>query len=1460
MFIKRWLALLLTIIAQISWADDFCNSSECRYHVPLERSGAYIAIVTLSSEQNEGLWSLTINPNRSYPQYLNGFWAGSILKEKKEKTPSWVAFSLSQTTPINITPYDWIGDGSPLTIQIERGIGGGQRELVYGPTPMIQGQTYTTHTLSQGFYITNLLSQSDSMKIYQGLALEGQGIYGGVVGGYLDSSSGVGYSAFIIRSPQTIEFLLSYGDSFGNLGASLPHLDIFYEYPNGTRELFWSAPATTLIEPPELNIDPFEFNDNPTDATPISTYPVQATATIQADVDGDYYRFAGKKGDVITAVLTKTAPNFQPRLSIANELGISLSNVSINISDKSPFSTVFTTKLSSDGDYLLVVNDANSKGSPDFIYTVNLFKDMDFDGLDDNMELEQGINNQTPDSDKDGIFDAAETNGNSDIDGDTIPNWYDLDSDNDGIQDRLEGSADTDGDGLGHFIDTDSDNNGILDSQEVGLNPQQPIDSDVDSLPDYQDTDDDNDGILDINDTDRLIRVNQSNALDFENRVFLESASVDFGSNNTLKNSARAGDTLLLKGDGFSTTVADNLVIFRNNHTSVNVFPIAATETELHVLVPEGAGSRISVVTRNQQSNGLDIQILTKNTPALFEWDIAKTVRIGETLTLTGLNFTGSINANFGGVQATAYNVTSNTLDVTVPTNAVSGKVTVSNASGESNAVTLEVTTGVSGQIELPTGSSVDITQLMVTFGPLGNEVAPDTNGNFSVPLNNSEMDIIDVYLPETSEYLPALYSQAVSLPGDTSIKVDVFSTAVALTMMRANTETYVEPSELALARDLISQLPEVIEFANTLSQLLVEEPYFRSNFSSPRQDLYYEALFKAIEAAQSVINSPSLRRKKATRSSLDEPQITPEEQNDIKIIQVGNTGNVGVENDTQLYLSATFIDSNIGKPLVNHVTGYGDSQMVGPQGGFYSLFWANQKEDYNQPKWRNIEIQIITPGIKSGQIAANRQVKLYLLWRTTMDRVFNPVLDEVIGLTFDPNFFAKLLMKYQSKVIIEFEAHLFDGNVGKAFLSIAGVMWQEVSGCVTALIPGNENFINWKGKCEFLKALLVKKISKAKDDAIEEILKRFGGKLAENANFIIKAINTGITGTEVAKAILDISTIPETVVFTVEWPLQITSIKPNVVKKDTNDIRIGINGQGFAPIDKSYWQSDLLGKEWVYPEVTLTDEGGGAGSITMKYEQFYAADATRIFIDMPGDFRFNATGPISVKVAHDGAEASSPEKIRVTSGVEISTINPDSRGLLGSLIDVVGAGFSSNLLDNAVTFIKETGESLNGTIAAASESALTVMVPPELALSKEVQVQVDVNGESSNSQTFTQITNEVIFDFGDNGSANDDTFALFVDGVLIHSMPSPTRHAGPMSLHLAEGQHSVMLRGITAPDDIGTYFINVLGNVIDIIGDPQTGIDLTAGRQKHYVIEVGTAETRRVNVFSVPEGILWEE
>lgn len=185
--------------------------------------------------------------------------------------------------------------------------------------------------------------------------------------------------------------------------------------------------------------------------------------------------------------------------------------------------------------------DSDNDGIP------NLVEEGQQDTLGDGM-----IDNFVDVNPQDGASDSLMTAGTKNNDNDPIPNYLDLDSDNDGIPDLVEDSGsdpgsigvvatnitDTNGDGwddvlfqtgredadsdsLPNYLDLDSDNDGIYDILEAGgdtaiygqvlnfLDPSgwgwdldernsNPLDSDYDGYYDQLDRDSDNDGIPDI--------------------------------------------------------------------------------------------------------------------------------------------------------------------------------------------------------------------------------------------------------------------------------------------------------------------------------------------------------------------------------------------------------------------------------------------------------------------------------------------------------------------------------------------------------------------------------------------------------------------------------------------------------------------------------------------------------------------------------------------------------------------------------------------------------------------------------------------------------------------------------------------------------------------------------------------------------------------------------------------------
>jgi hypothetical protein len=117
------------------------------------------------------------------------------------------------------------------------------------------------------------------------------------------------------------------------------------------------------------------------------------------------------------------------------------------------------------------------------------FKDSDGDRIPDSSDL---------DDDNDGIPDAGEGTGDTDKDG--ILDSLDLDSDNDGIADVTEaGGTDGNGDGIiDNFTDTDNDGLANRVDPSTGGTPLPVFDTDGDSVRDFQERDSDNDGLMDV--------------------------------------------------------------------------------------------------------------------------------------------------------------------------------------------------------------------------------------------------------------------------------------------------------------------------------------------------------------------------------------------------------------------------------------------------------------------------------------------------------------------------------------------------------------------------------------------------------------------------------------------------------------------------------------------------------------------------------------------------------------------------------------------------------------------------------------------------------------------------------------------------------------------------------------------------------------------------------------------------
>ena len=126
--------------------------------------------------------------------------------------------------------------------------------------------------------------------------------------------------------------------------------------------------------------------------------------------------------------------------------------------------------------------DADNDGIPDTIEAdLDVLADGDGDQINDVYDVDATLGT---DADGDGADDAVSP---TNTDADSVPDYLDLDADNDSLLDVAEsGGVDTDGDGI---IDDPASNEGTL---------TMPTDTDVDGIGDWREIDSNNDGVNDI--------------------------------------------------------------------------------------------------------------------------------------------------------------------------------------------------------------------------------------------------------------------------------------------------------------------------------------------------------------------------------------------------------------------------------------------------------------------------------------------------------------------------------------------------------------------------------------------------------------------------------------------------------------------------------------------------------------------------------------------------------------------------------------------------------------------------------------------------------------------------------------------------------------------------------------------------------------------------------------------------
>ncbi len=188
---------------------------------------------------------------------------------------------------------------------------------------------------------------------------------------------------------------------------------------------------------------------------------------------------------------------------------------------------------------------------------ISITKDHDGDSLPDYLDLDadnDGINDIVEggniDADNDGQLEGdfnlngqavlnneiLSTSFPTDQDGDGIPNYNDLDSDNDGINDVLEGgNVDPDNDGrVGTGIANIAPDGRVVMDGDTIASTSFPLDTDQDGIFDYEDIDSDGDGIFDVY---------EANLPDEDNDGMVGSGNLEVDDNGIVLINGQTGNT-----------------------------------------------------------------------------------------------------------------------------------------------------------------------------------------------------------------------------------------------------------------------------------------------------------------------------------------------------------------------------------------------------------------------------------------------------------------------------------------------------------------------------------------------------------------------------------------------------------------------------------------------------------------------------------------------------------------------------------------------------------------------------------------------------------------------------------------------------------------------------------------------------------------------------------------------------
>jgi hypothetical protein len=844
----------------------------------------------------------------------------------------------------------------------------------------------------------------------------------------------------------------------------------------------------------------------------------------------------------------------------------------------------------------------------------------------------------------------------------------------------------------------DSDGNGLLDVDEWGPTTFMALDTDFDGQPDYQDVDDDGDGLLDVHDPARLETLLAGVSPD--THVAL-SALAGPGA-GTIDGAVRPGDRVSLSAPGIGCGTI--IILEGPDAAPLNLSPAGIAGSGVYFSWPAGAHRSVSIMLDGRRSDAVNLNVRPASAPLLAA--PRGISRLGSPVTLSGLDLGAVTAVSIDGVDAMPSAAVNDSVTFVLPTTTRLGRVTAKAANGASNDVSLNIVHTV-GMVFTPAP------QVTATFETASGAAIVPVSPATSTPVDVDALGPGTVTVlgtrPDSSVVISGL---AWVLPEETSITVDMTTTALSLSLGRVDPLRQLVPASWSVFRASALALPEVKSLADTLA---ANAPMANAGAGGLGldQSATLDAIDTAAVAVRTVLESglasgtlkAPVRQKRMARQDPGDPIVDPPIRNDVTPSGYGDQGNVKIENDTSLFLSAAIRENDTKRLLVWHATTAYSHKFISPQDGLgvspggVEVFGASEQE-FKAPSFRNAKIRVITPGQISPhptdpiEVAAARA----LFMTTAIDRLIAPLLKELVGGNVEGKLIGELLVTHAYPTVVEaYQAMTKDGFA---------------AGAATLLTFFQREF---KEQGPFFSAMTDVLLRTFLEGPGSARLKGLAVQGALKLAPVLDALNKAATGVTLLKTIFDLETTPAMLDFDVAYKMSITDVGPKTIEH-SNAIDVSMDLKGYLLYPSS-------SAEVFIPFVRLEDQDvGGAGTRDLRHDNsdnfFLASNGRAIKFTLPRGYAEKAAGPISVSVVRGSETARSPVDVQVTSDHRLDAIAP-ATGLPGATVTLTGVGFAKVPGTEKVVFTQTEGfdpttgpRELVVVAATVTDTQLTAVVP----------------------------------------------------------------------------------------------------------------------------------------------------